>query len=233
MRKGILSCYHPTGSVAAIPPRQRRLSQSVWNRLFELAHADKGRAFEEFAAFYLATSGQLYWSDTHQLDLYLENYHAALDERLDAHVRGGEMITEIYVPRARLGMFMDDVRRDFLDLDLIYGTIRLIEPDRESALPWARDRYACVVFNLHIDHYPRAILNGREACIRLIDYAIAHEGSYSLTYHRFARRDQVIACHPGVSRFLAAKRRLDPEGVFESDWYRHLDSLLSGELSHL
>ena len=232
MRTGILSCYHPAGSVTHIPARQRRLSQGDWNRLLDLAHADKRRAFEEFVAFYLSTSGQIYWSDTHQLNLYLENYHAALDERLGAHVSGGEMITEVYVPRARLSAFMDDARRDFLrnPVDLIYGTVRLIEPDHESALPWARDRYACVVFNLHIDHFPRAILQSRDAFVRLIDHAIAHGGSYYLTYHRFARRDQVIACHPAISGFLATKQRFDPEGIFQSNWDRHLVALLSGEL---
>jgi hypothetical protein len=136
MRTGILSCYHPTGELRSIPPRQRRLSQSDWNRLLELAHQDKRRAFEQFAAFYLSTSGQLYWSDTHQLNLYLENYHGALDERLGSSMHGGEMITEVYVPRARLAVFMQDVRRDFLarKVDLIYGTIRLIEPDRSRIL---------------------------------------------------------------------------------------------------
>jgi FAD/FMN-containing dehydrogenase len=232
MRTGILSCYHPTPPGTAIPPRQRRLSQSDWNGLLELAHRDKRRAFEEFSAFYLSTSGQLYWSDTHQLNLYLENYHAALDTRLGSHLSGGEMITEVYVPRAQLGAFMDDVRRDFLNnpVDLIYGTVRLTEPDRESALPWARDRYACVIFNLHVDHHPRAILNAREAFVRLIDHAITQGGSYYLTYHRFARRDQVITCHPAIARFLATKQRVDPTGVFQSDWYRHLVALLAGEL---
>jgi len=129
MRTGILSCYHPTGECRNVPPRQRRLAQSDWNRLLELAHRDKGRAFEEFAAFYLSTSGQLYWSDTHQLNLYLENYHGALDERLGASMHGGEMITELYVPRSCLAVFMEEIRRDFLErsVDLIYGTIRLIE----------------------------------------------------------------------------------------------------------
>ena len=232
MRTGILSCYHPTDPATAIPPRQRRLSQGDWNRLLELAHRDKRRAFEEFCAFYLSTSGQLYWSDTHQLNLYLENYHAALDERLGSDISGGEMITEIYVPRARLGAFMDDVRQEFLNnpIDLIYGTVRLTEPDRDSALPWAQDRYACVIFNLHVDHYPRAILTARQAFIRLIDHAITHGGSYYLTYHRFARQDQVIACHPAISSFLTTKQRLDPTGVFQSDWYRHLVALLAGEL---
>jgi len=232
MRTGILSCYHPTGETRVIPPRQRRLAQSDWNRLLELAHRDKRRAFEEFAAFYLSTSGQLYWSDTHQLNLYLENYHGALDERLGASMHGGEMITELYVPRSRLTVFMEEIRREFLahSTDLIYGTIRLIEADKESALPWARDRFACVIFNLHVDHYPRAILNAQEAFVRLIDHAIAQGGSYYLTYHRFARRDQLVSCHPAIESFIAAKQRLDPAGLFQSDWYGHLLAQTSGEL---
>jgi FAD/FMN-containing dehydrogenase len=226
LRTGVLSCYRPTDRLRPIPAQQRRLSQADWNRLLELAHRDKGRAFEEFCAFYLATSGQLYWSDTHQLNLYLENYHPGLDERLGSDVCGSEMITELYVPRRHLTAFMDDVRRDFMvnDVDFIYGTIRLIEQDTESALPWARERYACVIFNLHIDHLPESVAEARLTFTRLIDYALMHSGSYYLTYHRFARSDQLLACHPAIGDFLAAKRRLDPTGVFQSDWYRHLVS---------
>jgi hypothetical protein len=32
----------------------------------------------------------------------------------------------------------------------------------------------------------------------------------------------VEAAHPGIRDFLAAKEALDPGGVFQSDWYRHL-----------
>jgi FAD/FMN-containing dehydrogenase len=231
LRTGVLSCYRPLEREKPIPPNQRRLSQADWNRLLELAHRDKRRAFEEFASFYLATSGQLYWSDTHQLNLYLESYHSALDQRLGCGVRGSEMISELYVPRHRLVEFMNDVRRDFRihHVDFIYGTIRLIERDTESALPWARDRYACVIFNIHVDHHLRSIFNARNAFTRLIDHAIAHGGSYYLTYHRFARRDQLLTCHPGLRDFLNAKRRLDPQWVFQSDWYRDVLSQLSAE----
>ena len=96
LRTGILSCYLPTGDLGPIPARQRRLSQSDWNRLIELAHQHKTRAFQEFTDFYLATSGQRYWSDTHQLNIYLESYHAALDQRLGRCVHGGEMIAVSY-----------------------------------------------------------------------------------------------------------------------------------------
>ena len=231
LRTGILSCYLPTGDVKPIPPRQRRLSQADWNRLIELAHRDKTRAFEEFSDFYLATSGQRYWSDTHQLNLYLESYHAALDQRLGGDTHGGEMITELYVPRDRLSAFMDDVRRDLLrhPADVIYGTIRLIEKDTESALPWAREPYACVIFNLHVDHQAAAIADAASAFVRLIDHAIAHQGSYFLTYHRFARPDQVFACHPGLRQWLTTKHRIDPYQTFQSDWYQHLLRLTGKE----
>ena len=224
LRKGILSCYIPTGDVKPIPPRQRRLSQADWNRLIELAHRHKTRAYEEFSAFYLASSGQRYWSDTHQLNLYIESYHSSLDQRLGSSIHGGEMITELYVPRDRLCAFMDDVRRDFLrqPVDLIYGTIRLTERDTESALPWAREPYACVIFNLHVDHDAASILRAKSDFVRLIDRAITHRGSYYLTYHRYARADQVLTCHPQLKEWLAVKQRMDPAGLFQSDWYRHL-----------
>jgi hypothetical protein len=69
---------------------------------------------------------------------------------------------------------------------------------------------------------PQSLDTARLAFTRLIDYARMHGGSYYLTYHRYARPDQLLACHPGIGDFLAAKQRLDPRGVFQSDWYRHL-----------
>ncbi len=230
LRTGILSCYLPSDDARPIPPRQRRLSQSEWNQLIDWAHSDKTRAFQEFTKFYLSTSGQRYWSDTHQLNLYLENYHAALDERRGCGVRGGEMITELYVPRDRLRPLMDEIRRDFLlnPANFIYGTIRLIEPDTETALPWARDRYACVIFNLHVDHEPVEVEKARTDFVRLIDHVIAQKGSYYLTYHRWAEPRQLQTCHPELSNWLRYKRTIDPGGIFASDWYSHLVQAAEG-----
>jgi len=210
-----------------IPKDQRRLSQSDWNELLTLAHNDKRAAFEKFSQFYLATHGQLYWSDTHQLNLYLEDYHGALDHRLGSAVRGSEMITELYVPRRALLAFMNDVRHDFRlnGVDFIYGTIRLIEAENETALPWARESYACVIFNLHVDHRREEVARAADHFRRLIHHSLRHGGSYFLTYHRFANAAQVEAAHPAIRRFLATKRKLDPDGIFQSDWYRHMVDL--------
>jgi hypothetical protein len=78
-----------------------------------------------------------------------------------------------------------------------------------------------VIFNLHTVHTPAGIAHTAAAFQRLIDMVIARGGSYFLTYHRWARPDQVAACYPQFSDFIAAKRRHDPDERFQSDWYRH------------
>jgi len=229
LRTGVLSSYRPVEAQRRIPDDQRRLSQSDWNELLRLSHADKRAAFQKFIEFYLSTNGQVYWSDTHQLNLYLEEYHGALDHRLGAAVRGSEMITELFVPRDRLVAFMNDVRRDFRmnAVEFIYGTVRLVEAERDTALPWARRDWACVVFNLHIDHRAEDVARAAEHFRRLIDHALRHDGSFFLTYHRFASAGQLLAAHPAIREFLAAKRTLDPADVFQSDWYHALRELIA------
>jgi len=139
------------------------------------------------------------------------------------------MITEIYVPRKELPDFLDEVREDFRGnkVDLIYGTIRLIERDDESFLAWARDPYACVIFNLHVVHTPEGKARAAEAFRRLIDMAIRRQGSYYLTYHKYATRGQIEACYPQFSEFLRLKKKYDPEERFQSDWYRHHKGMFS------
>ncbi len=57
--------------------------------------------------------------------------------------------------------------------------------------------------------------------------ALALDGSYFLTYHRWATRAQVEAAHPRFREFLALKRAHDPGELFTSDWYRHYRTLFT------
>lgn len=233
LREGVFACYRPVDPTTPVAAGQRALSTEDWQKLLYLAHVDKRRAVDAYSAHYLATSGQLYWSDTHQMADYLDHYHAGIDRRLGCAVPGSEMITEIYVPRVALPLFMADARRDFCEhnVDLIYGTIRLIERDDESMLAWAKHPYACIIFNLHTDHTPEGIERSTADFRRLIDRAIAYGGSYYLTYHRYATREQVESCYPQFGAFLRLKRQHDPAERFQSDWYRHYRRMFAGELS--
>ncbi len=113
---------------------------------------------------------------------------------------------------------------------LIYGTIRLIERDDESYLAWAREPWACIIFNLHVDHTESGLQGAAEAFRGLIDAGLDHGGSYYLTYHRWARRDQVEAAHPRMVSFLRRKRRYDPRERFQTDWYRHYRNMFADAL---
>lgn len=228
LRRGVLSTYRPVGEPRPIPASQRALTTDDWRRLLLLAHVDKARAFREYAAHYVATDGQRYWSDEHQLGTYVDDYHLALDDAMGAVAPGSEMISELYVPRARLADFMaacaDTLRRRAANV--VYGTVRLIERDVETALPWAREPWACVVFNLHVDHTTDGIAHAADVFRALIDLARQRDGSYYLTYHRWATREQLLGCHPEVPTWLRAKRQRDPTGVFQSDWWRWMVALL-------
>ena len=223
LRKGVFSCYRPVDNSTPMPATRLRLEKENWHELIYLAHVDRARAFQAYSSYYLTTSGQYYWSDEHQMSTYVADYHETLGDRLGQYAHGSEMITEIYVPRDALVRFLADVRSDFLaqHTDLIYGTIRLIERDDETKLAWARQPYACIIFNLHVTPDPIGIEKAKREFRRLIDRGLSYGGSYYLTYHRWAEPRQVIAAYPQFPEFLRLKRKYDRGEVFQSDWYRH------------
>jgi FAD/FMN-containing dehydrogenase len=228
LRKGVFSCYKPVSDDTPMPPAQAELRPEDWMKLLFLAHTDKEQVYRQYVGYYLSTSGQVYWSDEHQLGFYPDNYHQAIDPLLNMPP-GTEMITELYVPRARLADFMlaaaDELRRR--KENVIYGTVRLIERDEESYLAWAKRPYACVIFNLHVEHSEAGQARAADSFRTLIDLAAEREGSYYLTYHRWARREQVERCYPQFAGFLREKKRFDPRGRFQSEWSRHYEAMFA------
>jgi FAD/FMN-containing dehydrogenase len=229
LHKGVFSCYRPVPINTPIPGSEKQLTDENWRQLLLLAHTNQRQAFQRYADYYLSTNGQVYWSDTHQLSIYPDNYHREIDQRLHAPYPATEIITEIDVPRAMLQGFLEEVREDFRKnkVELIYGTVRLIERDDESFLPWAKQDYACTIFNLHTVHNPEGVEHSAEAFRRLIDMAARRGGTYYLTYHRYATRKQVESCYPKFAEFLRLKKKYDPEERFQSDWYRHYKAMFA------
>jgi FAD/FMN-containing dehydrogenase len=233
LKTGVFSCYRPLPDEAVMPEVERELAPDDWRELYYLAHADTRKAFERYSSYYLTTSGQRYWSDTHQLSVYIDDYHVEVDRRLAAPAKGTEMMTEVYVPRTKLAAFLDALRDDFRrhGVQVIYGTIRLIEADKESFLAWASEPWACIVMNLHVTHTTDGLTRAETNFRRVIDRAVEHGGKYFLTYHRWATREQVEACYPQMAEFLTLKQQYDPGELFQSDWYRHYRAMFADRLS--
>jgi len=229
LREGVFSCYRPVPDDTPVPGTTLELSRDNWLDLLFAGHLARAEAYRQYAGYYLKTTGQIYWSDTHQLSEYIDDYHQVLGSRLGDLAGGTEMITEIYVPRPSLDDFLEGVRTDVLEhrMNLIYGTVRLIERDTDSFLAWAREPWACTIFNLHTAHDTAALAATADHFRRLIDRGREHGGSYFLTYHRWATREQVLACYPQLPDFLALKRKYDPDERFQSEWYRHYRSMFA------
>jgi FAD/FMN-containing dehydrogenase len=232
LRKGVFSFYRPVDGKTPIPEVQKELKAKDWEDLYYLGHTDKKKAFQAYSHYYLTTNGQIYWSDIHQMSVYLDDYHRNLDKRLGAEAPATEMISELYVPRNKLSSFMEGARALLKEQkgNVIYGTVRLIGKDGESFLAWAREDFACVIFNLHVVHTPEGLEKAQSAFRGLIDLALKRGGSYFLTYHRWARKDQVLKAYPQFPEFLRLKKKYDPEERFQSEWYRHYKKMFADEI---
>jgi FAD/FMN-containing dehydrogenase len=227
LRKGIFLCYRPVDTPKPVPDYPKQPSNEEWINLRYLAHKDKEQYFEKLSSFYLSTSGQFYWSDTHQMGLYIKGYHHQLDQMLSTP-EASDITTAVYVPRKDLTGFVDEVREDFRKnrVDLIFGDIGVIEKDNESFLAYAKELYASISFNVHTIHSSEGVERTRQAYRRLIDMAVRRGGSYYLTLHKFATPEQVKACYPQFPEFIRLKKKYDPEERFQSDWYRYYKGIV-------
>jgi hypothetical protein len=118
--------------------------------------------------------------------------------------------------------FFAKIRQDLIEhrADITYGTIRFIEADEETFLPWAKEKSVCVVCNLHVRHTAEGIAKAKADFRQILDRAIEFGGSFYLTYHRWATAEQVAACYPKIREFFRLKRKYDPQERLQSDWYR-------------
>ncbi|HEY5552627.1 MAG TPA: D-arabinono-1,4-lactone oxidase [Opitutaceae bacterium] len=232
LESGVFSCYRPVPADTPIPKEQASISPQLWSRLYQLAHMDKSAGFREYSDYYLSTDGQIYWSDTHQMSFYVSGQDALVDQARGSRSPGSLMICEFYVPRHDLPEFMSRLGRTLRreEADLIYGTIRFIERDNETFLPWARERCACIVINLRVLHDAEGIAAATRQFQAAIDEALDLGGSYFLTYHRWATKEQVLKAYPQFPEFLKRKLRFDPQERFQSEWYRHYKAMFKGEL---
>lgn len=230
--KGIFSVYRPVTIAGDIPENQAELSDEKWLDLAYLTHIDKREAFRRYTAHYLATSGQLYWSDTHQFSTYVEGYHELIDSKPGMQGHGTEVLMEMYVPRDRLVDFMDGARNALREVgaNVVYGTIRLIERDNETFLAWAKESFACIIFNLHTPHTTAGLHDSERACRIMIDLLLPMNGACSLAYQQFATREQIEAMFPKFVPFLRFKRKYDASEVFQSNWYRHYKEMFADAL---
>lgn len=228
LRRGVFSCDRPLPDNTPMSAARKAPSGADGIELMVLAHSDKGAAFQRMLSDQQASSGQVSWSDELQMSPYPSGYHRELERRLEAR-KGSEMIGEFTCEREALEPFMGELRQYALreQVEIVGGSVRLIEQDKESFLAWARKPYACISLHVHIEHSTRGLIRAGDQFRRMIDISLRHGGSWYPTYHKHALRRQMEAAYPQFAEFLKLKRKYDPTEVFQSDWYRHYKAMYS------
>lgn len=225
LKEGVFACYKPVNSVNHLPHQTatRSLNAEAWNQLLIKAHSKKTEAWQGYKTYYQHTNGQTYWSDLAQFNHYNPGYEDMIEAALPDLAKGSLMISEVYVPRHTLEDFMTANAEDFKahGTNAIYGTIRFIKKDDVTFLPWAREDYACIVVNIRVTHTAEGIEKAKGEFRRLIDRALDRGGSFFLTYHRWASKEQMLKAYPQFPKFLQLKKKYDAKERFQSEWYRH------------
>lgn len=228
LTSGILSTYQPEElapeKFAGIKDNQTAYSAEEWRELLYLAHTDKKMAFAKYRDHCKSTDGKLYLTDKIQLCTYTSGYHSDLPEK---HA-GADISCELFVPRRYLNFLLNRAARLLRErkADVIYATVRLVEPEKETYLNWATQNYACLTIYQHSSLDDGDLEYTKETCRELIDLALALSGKFYLSYNRMANKDQLLAAYPQFLDFVEKKQVLDPYSVFSSNWYGHHQWLL-------
>ncbi len=227
MRAGILTTYENVPPETPLGKENTDIDAKLVTSLLEIAHRDRGSAYRRYAKLELSKDRNVEWSDLHQLSTYPAGYHQEIEKRLGADYVGADLILEVYVPRNELIPLLEEARRILLasEMRLVYGTVRFIEQDKDSFLAWARKRYACAVFCPHSSGETQDLKKTAEICRQLIRAATKRNGSFYLTYNRFASREELASAYPQFQDFLSLKKKYDPREIFQSDWYRYYKGL--------
>jgi len=127
------------------------------------------------------------------------------------------MITEIDVPKPALGI-LDEAREDFRNNGGVnLWHCALIERDDESFLPWAKQPYACTIFNLHTVHNPKGFNVHRPPFGGSLIWRTSRARTTDVP--SLCHSKPVETCYPQFAEFLRLKKKYDLMSV-SSDWYR-------------
>ena len=63
----------------------------------------------------------------------------------------------------------------------------------------------------------------------MTDLVLDMDGSYFLTYHRWATKEQVLRAYPQFPEFIRRKLSYDPDERFQSEWYRHYRKMFADQ----
>lgn len=134
-----------------------------------------------------------------------------------------EILHEYFLPPDHLAPFLRLAARilpRYAAADLLNVTIRDVQADTVTVLRYAPGPRLCAVLFFEMPRTAAADSSMARLTRELVDAALDEGGSYYLPYRLHATAAQFHRAYPNAEAFFEAKRRIDPKGVFQNQFYR-------------
>ena len=132
-----------------------------------------------------------------------------------------DILQEYFIPRERMPAFVDGLRVIVRETgaNLLNVTVRIVEKDDITALPYAKeDMFAFVLyFNQRLNEQDSKVL--QRTTSDLIDLALGLDGRFYLPYQLSYSPEQLHKAYPEIASFFSTKKKVDPTGLFSNTFY--------------
>jgi FAD/FMN-containing dehydrogenase len=132
-----------------------------------------------------------------------------------------DILHEYFVPPGQVARFLGRAREAIPrhGCDLLNVTVRTVREDRDTWLRYAdRDMFAFVML-FNQERTAEAELRMERMTRELIDVALDCGGRHYLPYRLHATPEQLARAYPRAAEFFRLKRRYDPEGILQNQFY--------------
>jgi FAD/FMN-containing dehydrogenase len=133
-----------------------------------------------------------------------------------------DVLHEYFIPNATVAQFIGNARRIIPAHggNLLNVTVREVETDADSFLRYADQPMIAFVMLYNQPTTAAGDAQMESMTRELIDAALAAGGRYYLPYRLHASPEQLHRAYPMARKFFELKRKYDPHGLFQNQFYQ-------------
>jgi FAD/FMN-containing dehydrogenase len=173
---------------------------------------------------------QVRWSAETRLQPFLKQHPFSRNQLLNESAEmfqnrsatSTDILHEYFVPQTTVEDFVIDMRRIVRQHhpNLLNVTVREINTDNDSFLRYADQNMFSFVMLFVQERTPAGESRMAALTRELIDAALRAGGRYYLPYRLHATPEQFHRAYPQAAQFFELKRKYDPDGLFQNEFFR-------------
>lgn len=132
-----------------------------------------------------------------------------------------DILQEYFIPMNQFAAFVDELRKIVQneDLNLLNVTVRYTPAHHEGYLRYSKQDTLALVLFFNQSMSEQGINHMKQATQKIVDTALALDGTYYLTYQLYPSKEQILQAYPMLPSFFEKKLIYDPNEIFMNHFY--------------